>query len=215
MERLLPGRHFLKVSSLVLQLPCEVDAVEEAGTGGVDDFLELVDGKGKSWTGWRLYSPPVGSTASAHVAVDRWRRTEFPGKSLKRALPSALGCRHTLSPVWLLGDSSLPTCSQASCAFGACQWTSDNRCLIPACQTFIPRDPSRASPCCLAPYLLPAKRPKAGASFFFSTAESCGVKIHIFHICSAVGCVWHTCWCRAGEKCILFPKGRGWMRSAP
>lgn len=48
MERLLPGRHFLKVSSLVLQLPCEVDAVEEAGTGGVDDFLELVDGKGKS-----------------------------------------------------------------------------------------------------------------------------------------------------------------------
>lgn len=58
--------------------------------GGLNNFLKLVDGKGKSWLVCRLDSPPVGGPP-----VDRLCRAEFPREETEAHLPWALG----LSPL--------------------------------------------------------------------------------------------------------------------
>lgn len=152
-------------------------------------------------------SPSVGSTVAVNMATDR-SCPGFPGKKLKCTLPS-----HFELPValWLLLPPDTQPDLVCLCASVAYQWASDNRWLIPAWQTLsLPGTQSRAASLwCLAPYLLPATQNWD----FLLCYNQVMWRRYTFSTFPLPLDVSDTCWCWAGEKCIVFPKARG-MRFA-
>lgn len=133
---------------------------------------------------------------------DRVCHAEFPREETEAHLPWAFGLSHTLDFMWLFWQLL------THLVFVACQCTSENRSLIlPA--RLITRNPGDVSVpenhCVVsASHLLPPKQPRAEPTFLFTTTPRC--KMHLFHICFAVRCFWHTRRWWAGEKWFLFLK---------